>query len=230
MRLGIHLAISSRYRHEQMVRWSGTALDTLTVLDIAMVMREGWAKSATFSHDGPKIVRGNNAYANDLACGRVSLVSKWEILSFFSWVANRCLQYRLSPSHCTVSAVFGKMATADLGRYKNTDQITSLAFSPTSNLLAFTSIDGSFHRWRDPISKDLPSPTATEAQQAKKLDRILDDLSDGGDIEEKGENLDDEFGDDWIVDDDNGVYGAAAETEEKWGAGRTEVGEWLIGS
>jgi chromosome transmission fidelity protein 4 len=117
--------------------------------------------------------------------------------------------------------------------------ITSLSFSPKRNLLAYTTIAGTFTRWTDPIPSELPSPTTTEAAQAKKLEKILDDdfgfgEEDGDlDMEERGEDL---FGDmeaerglegedDWIVDDDGG-YGKD-EGEERWGKGRTEVGKWL---
>lgn len=110
-------------------------------------------------------------------------------------------------------------------RYTNLEgAISGLAFSPTSNLIAFTSLDGSFHRWTSPVPADLPSPIATEAQQAKKLDRLLDDeFGDDEDMEERGEDLVEDLADDWIVDDDGG-YGAD-DGEKAWGKGRTEVGE-----
>lgn len=104
--------------------------------------------------------------------------------------------------------------------------ISGLSWSPKSNLLAFTSLDGSFHRWVDPVPSELPSPVATEAQAARKLDRLLDDEFDAEedeDIEEKGEDLEGQYGDDWIVDDD-GQY-AADDDEKQWSKGRTEVGE-----
>jgi chromosome transmission fidelity protein 4 len=104
--------------------------------------------------------------------------------------------------------------------------ISGLTWSPKSNLLAFTSLDGSFHRWVDPVPSELPSPVTTEAQAAKRLDKLLDDEFDAEedeDIEEKGEDLEGQYGDDWIVDDD-GQY-AADDDEQKWSKGRTEVGE-----
>lgn len=86
-------------------------------------------------------------------------------------------------------------------RYTNPDgAITGLAFSPISNLLAFTAFNGAFSRWTDPIPKNLPSPIVSDAIQAKTLDKLLDDEfgdEDGLDIEERGEDIDD-----WIVDDD----------------------------
>jgi chromosome transmission fidelity protein 4 len=78
----------------------------------------------------------------------------------------------------------------------------------------------------DPVPSELPSPVTTEAQAAKRLDKLLDDEFDAEedeDIEEKGEDLEGQYGDDWIVDDD-GQY-AADDDEQKWSKGRTEVGE-----
>ena len=109
-------------------------------------------------------------------------------------------------------------------RYTNPEgAITGLAFSPTSNLLAFTSFDGSFSRWKEPIPSNLPSPVTSEAVAAKELDKLLDDeFEDDVDMEEKGEDIGDDLADDWIVDDD-GVYGAD-DDERKFSKGRTEVG------
>lgn len=83
-------------------------------------------------------------------------------------------------------------------------------------------MDGSFSRWTDPVPSNLPSPTASDALQAKKLDRLLDD--DFGDehdldLEDRGEDL----ADDWLVDDDEGGYLAEGNEHTKR-SGRTEVG------
>jgi chromosome transmission fidelity protein 4 len=109
--------------------------------------------------------------------------------------------------------------------------VSDLAFSPTSNMIAFTSLDGSFTRWTSPIPAGHPDPVKTEEASAKALDRLLDD--DFGDdldedMEDKGEDVDDMIGeaDDWIVDDD-GLY--AAEDGERTRGGRTEVGKWFSG-
>lgn len=102
-------------------------------------------------------------------------------------------------------------------RYTNPDgAITGLAFSPIANLLAFTAFNGAFSRWTDPIPSTLPSPTVSDAIQAKTLDKLLDDEfgdEDGLDIEERGEDIDD-----WIVDDDG-----YAEEDGPKGNGRREV-------
>lgn len=100
-----------------------------------------------------------------------------------------------------------------------------MAFSPISNLLVFTSLDGSFSRWKDPIPASLPSPVTSEAVAAKDLDKLLDDEfgEDDVDMEEKGEELGDDLADDWIVDDD-GAYGGD-DDERRFTKGRTEVGK-----
>ena len=114
-----------------------------------------------------------------------------------------------------------------MAKYTNVEgAVSGLAFSPTDNLLVFTSLDGSFQRWKEPIAADLPSPVITEAAQAKRVDKLLDDdFGDVDDLDEKGEDLEDldDMADDWIVEDQEG-YGKDDE-ERKWGKGRTEVGE-----
>lgn len=104
-------------------------------------------------------------------------------------------------------------------------------------MLAFTSLDGQFSRWANPVPKGMTSPFASDKQVQKRVDRLLDDDDEGGraggggddvdldidDDEERGEELgddEDEAGD-WIVDDD-GEYGR---DDAKWGKGRQEVGE-----
>lgn len=111
--------------------------------------------------------------------------------------------------------------------------VSGLAWSPTTNMLAFTSTDGTFHRWSTPVPKSQPSPIATEAQVAKRIERILDDDFPAGqdlfgdeDIAEQGEDILDEEGEDddgWIVDDEGG-YGAN-DDEKRFRSGKTEVGE-----
>lgn len=92
-------------------------------------------------------------------------------------------------------------------------------------MLAFTSVDGKFMRWTAPVPKNLASPTATEQQEKRRVDRLLDDDDNGRgdvDMDDRGEDLGDEDdeGGDWIVDDE-GDYGV---DDGKWGKGRTEVG------
>ena len=106
------------------------------------------------------------------------------------------------------------------------DDVCGLQWSPSRNMLAFTALDGKFVRWSNPVPKTYASPTATEQQEKRRVDRLLDDDDARGadvDMEERGEDLGDEDGDeaDWIVDDE-GDYGV---DDSKWGKGRTEVGE-----
>lgn len=180
---------------------SDIALTRRGVADVGIISREGWAKQPTFSQDGHKQIVGELAWSPNgkyLASAAGPQILVWS-----------------TESHHVVS------------RYTNPDgAISGLAFSPTSNLLAFTSLDGSFHRWTEPVPSPLPSPITSDAVHAKKIERLLDDnFGDDEDMDEKGEDLVDDLADDWIVDDDGG-YGANDE-EKKWGPGRTEVGESL---
>ncbi len=69
----------------------------------------------------------------------------------------------------------------------------------------------------------MPSPVTSDAAQAKKIEKLLDDEFGDEDMEEKGEDLGEDLADDWIVDDDGGY--AVDDGEKKWTSGRTEVGE-----
>ena len=81
----------------------------------------------------------------------------------------------------------------------------------------------------EPIPPSLASPVTSDAAQATKIDRLLDDeFGDEEDMEEKGEELGEDFADDWIVDDDGG-YGVG-DDEKKWSKGRTEVGVSFVRS
>ncbi|ORY30355.1 hypothetical protein BCR39DRAFT_529347 [Naematelia encephala] len=165
--------------------------------DVGIISRDGWTKQSTFTHDGHKSVVGEIAWSPN---GRY----------LASAAGNEIL-------------VWANESKKVVARYINNEgAISGLAFSPKSNLIAFTSLGGSFHRWTNPVPADLPSPIATEAQQAKKIERLLDDeFGDDVDLEDQGEELADDLADDWIVDDE-GIYGAD-DDEKKWGTGRQEV-------
>lgn len=90
--------------------------------------------------------------------------------------------------------IFSSETRQPIGSYTCPDgAISGLQFSPNANLLGFTSLDGSFHRWKEPIPSEFPDPYTSEAAQAKKLDKLLDDeFPDDDDIEERGEDIGDE--------------------------------------
>ncbi|WRT64744.1 uncharacterized protein IL334_001678 [Kwoniella shivajii] len=172
--------------------------------DIGIISREGWSKQTTFTHDGPKSPIGELA-----------------------WSPNG--KYLASSSSTTIY-IWSTDSRQVIAKHNNLDgAISGLCFSPTTNLIAYTSLDGSFCRWTKPIPADLPNPFTSEKEEAKNLDKLLDDEFGDDlemDMEEKGEDLDDAerdtFGDDgWIVDDDGG-YGKD-DDERKWTSGRTEV-------
>ncbi|ORX33917.1 hypothetical protein BD324DRAFT_584077 [Kockovaella imperatae] len=167
--------------------------------EIAVIARDGWNKKFTFTLEGPR-----------------------PATSEMAWSPNG--KYLASSSGDKV-LVWSRETQQVVSRYTNPEgSITGLAFSPIANLLVFTSMDGSFSRWTNPVPTSLPDPVASEAVEAKRLERLLDDdFGDGDeDMEEKGEDLEDDRdgGDDWIVDDD-GAY--AMEDGEKTRGGRTEV-------
>ncbi|WVQ75997.1 hypothetical protein IAR50_005633 [Cryptococcus sp. DSM 104548] len=170
--------------------------------DIAIYNRDSWTKQSTFVPDGPKALIGELAWAPN---GRYLAASAAANIYIFSTETRQPVATYICPQGA----------------------ISALAFSPIANLLAFTSLDGSFHRWSDPISSDLADPVSDDVARQKKLDKLLDDDfgDDDGEIQEKGEDLgdDDLFGDDaWIVDDDGKYIGYGKDEEEK-PRGRTAV-------
>ncbi|EIW71228.1 hypothetical protein TREMEDRAFT_28047 [Tremella mesenterica DSM 1558] len=166
--------------------------------DIGVISKNGWSKQPAFSSsDGHKTP-----------------------ISELAWSPNG--RY-LASSAGEQILVWAEESRQVVARYTNpVGAISGLAFSPKTNLIVFTSLDGTFHRWNEPIPSNFPSPVVTEAAHAKKVDRLLDDDfgDDMDDLEDKGEDLGDDLVDDWIVDDDE-TY--AKEEDEKWGKGRTEV-------
>lgn len=169
--------------------------------DIGLISTDGWTKSISF------------------ADGHVAPVSE------LAWSANG--KYLASSAGRQI-LVWNTESRSVVAKHTVSDNVTGLVWSPTANMLAFTAMDGAFHRWAAPVPADMPSPVLSEAAQAKKVDRLLDDGlfgDDDEDMEENGEELGDgeEFGDDWIVDDVDGGYAGADDDEDKWTKGRTEV-------
>ncbi|TYJ56899.1 hypothetical protein B9479_002344 [Cryptococcus floricola] len=171
--------------------------------DIAIYNRDSWTKQSTFVPDGPKALIGELTWSPN---GRYLAASAAANIYVFSTDTRQPVAAYTCPKGA----------------------ISALAFSPISNLLAFTSLDGSFHRWSDPISNDLADPVSDDETRQRKFEQLLDDEfgDDDGEIQEKGEDLGDDelFGDDaWIVDDD-GKYTGYGKDEEDKPKGRTAVG------
>lgn len=117
--------------------------------------------------------------------------------------------------------------------------VTQIAFSPSSNLLAWTDTKGSLIRRKDPISKDTPSPRkAKKVEQTvharagaalfgDNADDIVDDVAGDNDNEPDvvlGDNMD--IDDDFVVDDLGGGMLDDGPALDKWnGEGIREMGE-----
>lgn len=91
--------------------------------------------------------------------------------------------------------------------------IPSLRFSPIANHLAWTDVEGSLVRWVDPIPSSHPSPVKevdvtanpkTANGQSKGIINYDDLFDDIGDEVADGVALEDEYRDDWIIDDEPG--------------------------
>lgn len=166
--------------------------------DIGIVSKDGWTKSMTFAN-------GHRSPVSELA-----------------WSPNG--KYLASAAGGQV-LVWATDSRSVVVKYSSEASVTGLAWSPSTNMLVFTDLDGKFHRWEEPVPADLPSPVLSEEALAKKVDQILDDGLFGDeddDMEEKGDELDDFGNDDWIIDDD-GVYADDDDGEENRARGRTEV-------
>lgn len=168
--------------------------------DIGIIAKDGWTKQPTFSQDGHK-----------------------ELVSELAWSPNGKYLASAAGKDIIVWKTDGRQVVARF-TYSAGD-ISGLVWSPKDNLIAFTALDGSFNRWKEPVPAAEPSPVLSEAAIAKKVDKILDDGLFGDDddmLDDAGEDLGDDVGDDWIVDDVGG-FAATDDVEDKLVQGRTEV-------
>lgn len=195
------LTLSSQY--SSYVAWhpSGNYFAVpLRTNDIGIIAKDGWAKLPTFSQDGHK--------------GPVTELA---------WSPNGKYLATAAGKEILVWKTDGRQVVS---RYTyEAGDISGLSWSPKDNLIAFTALNGSFNRWKEPVPSDEVSPVLSDAAVAKKVDKLLDDGlfgDDDDDLDDQGEDLGGDLGDDWIVDDDGG-FGAADDGEDKWAKGRTEV-------
>jgi chromosome transmission fidelity protein 4 len=117
--------------------------------------------------------------------------------------------------------------------------IPSLAFSPTDNLLAWTDSEGNLSRWSKPIPPGFPSgskPVASKSAAAEKVEgnkarfeELFGDIGEGdidlGDADEIAAQLeDDEYGDDFVIDD---IPRKSGTSHGASGSGLREMGAYL---
>lgn len=133
------------------------------------------------------------------------------------------------------------LLTENLHSYKVSTSIVDIAWSPISNLLAWTDMEGALVRWTNPIPSNLPSPCSPTGRSTgvsktkppkdkaphKELMALLAEDGDGSDKEE-GEDLAltkdaDEEEEDWVEDDMGGDY-VKEEKEHFHEGGAREMG------
>ncbi|BEJ14934.1 hypothetical protein CspHIS471_0407010 [Cutaneotrichosporon sp. HIS471] len=166
--------------------------------EIALIARDTWSKLGSFHADGHR-----------------------EVVGELTWSPNGKYLASAAGSELLIWATEGHHVVA---RCSTEAEVTGLAWAPNANKIAFTTSNGWFNRWTEPVPADFASPFLSDAELAKKTDKMLDDdlfgEDEGIDLDEVGEELGDEVGDDWIVDDD----GAFAEDDgEATRGGRTQV-------
>ncbi|KAG8956545.1 hypothetical protein FRC04_000023 [Tulasnella sp. 424] len=163
--------------------------------DISRVSRNEWKKTGSF---------GSAAHSSDIVA-----------LSFSS---NGL--YLASVGKDGQVIVWDTASEKDVARYKVSTSIVDIAWSPISNLLAWTDREGALVRWTNPVPSNLPSPCSPVGRASgtskskqpkdkaahKELMALLGDEAD-----EEGEDLEltkdaDEAEEDWVEDDMAGEY------------------------
>lgn len=200
--------------------------------EIALIDRDSWQRRATFSQDGHDGAIGllrfspNGKYL--VSCGSDGQMIVW-------LVAGR--------KPVTKTRVSGGV-------------ITDVRWHPHANALAYATADGAFYVWEGCIPAEMghPATVAADKQRAKQRrenggggENLFDDaaaddgeekLFDDEDDEDAGDDVMDEYDDDWIIDADDGDglgYKAGGASKSKavarvreYGEGPTEVGELLF--
>lgn len=166
--------------------------------DIALIARDTWSKLGSFHADGHR-----------------------EVVSELAWSPNGKYLASAAGPELLIWATEGHHIVA---RCRAEADVTGLAWAPNANMIAFTTSNGWFNRWAEPVPAEFASPYLSDADLAKKTDRLLDDDlfgdDEGLDLDEVGEELGDEMGDDWLIDDDGALVDDDAEDTR---GGRTQV-------
>ncbi|KAG8872936.1 hypothetical protein FRB97_007164 [Tulasnella sp. 331] len=182
--------------------------------EIAIVPKNGWRKSGTFSVDG----HDSDITALAFSSNGTYLASAGKDDRIIIWNTE------------TRKALFRQKVRSAV--------VIDLAWSPSANLLAWTDMDGALARWADPIPSSLPSPFSSaktdpvskpsvkdEKEKTSKLDDLFDDGDDTAmDRDEldvvSEDKVDDDDDQDWVVND----VGEDFTTEkDKFGDGLREM-------
>lgn len=167
--------------------------------EIAIVDRDTWAKTGTFSTDG-----------HDAEIG------------LLAWSRNG--KYLASSARDDQIIVWSAETRKPVSRTRTDGKIvTGLEFSPTDNALSFTTTGGNFYAWQDVVPTSLAHPAKTP-KNPNGLEMLADDDDVDGEDEGDGGDLGLDDDDGWIEnDDEDGVaFGERGESVEP--VGTREIG------
>lgn len=175
--------------------------------EIAIVDRDKWAKSGTFSTDG-----------HDAEIG------------LLSWSPNG--KYLASSARDDQLIIWNAETRKPVARMKTDGNIVSgLEFSPTDNTLSFTTTGGNVYVWQDVVPADLPHP-ARVPRGANGLDMLAEDDDIDGDEDMDNLILDDDA---WIDHDEDEDVGHAGQTNYRVRGesvdgeiGMKEMGKYMV--